>query len=152
MQNLAAADEPPGHDESSGRSRRETYCTWDLPCHAPVVHCGDLIELEAKDTEGGVIGTFGPIGLHSGWRTVILEVIGVTNEQVLADVVRAWVKQQLPDSQGAEGRAAGLALRCYQTGASLSEACHQASVVVESWSRHFAHWKVAQDAVVRPAS
>ena len=80
------------------------------------------------------------------------EVIGVTNEQVLAEAVRAWAEQELPGDQGAAKRAAAIALGCYRECASVSEACRQASAFVGSWTRHPAHWKVGQHAVVRLVS
>lgn len=76
----------------------------------------------------------------------------MTNEQVLTEAVRAWVDQELPGDHGAAKRAAAVALGCYQECASVSEACRRASAFVGSWTRHPAHWKVGQDAMVRLAS
>ena len=76
----------------------------------------------------------------------------MTNEQVLAEVVRVWVERELPGDQGAATRAATIALNCYRDSATVSEACRHASDFVVSWTRHPAHYMVEQDAVVRLAS
>ena len=99
-----------------------------------------------------MIGTFGPTGPSGRRHTVHSEAIGVSNEQVLAEVVRVWVERELPGDQGAATRAAAIALNCYRDSATVSEACRQASDFVVSWTRHPAHYMVEQDAVVRLAS
>jgi len=81
-----------------------------------------------------------------------LEVVGVRNEQVLDEVVRAWVEQELPGDQGAANRAAAIALDCYREGASVSEACREAGAFIEGWARHPAHWVGDHAPLVRLAS
>ena len=75
----------------------------------------------------------------------------MTNELVLAEVVRTWVKLELPGEPGAADRAAVVAQASYARGASIDEACRQARAFVGSWVRHPAHRGVGRDVVVRLA-
>jgi len=76
----------------------------------------------------------------------------VTNELVLAEVVRAWVEQELPGHPGAAEGAAGVGRRAYEQGMSVSEACAEATAFVGSWARHPAHQTVHRQAAVVLAS
>ena len=84
--------------------------------------------------------------------SVTLEVITVTNEEVLAEAVRAWVDQARPGDRGAAERATLVALNCYWEGGTVSEACRQASGFVQSWSNHPAHMSPVHDVVLRLVS
>jgi hypothetical protein len=61
------------------------------------------------------------------------------NDRLLAEAVRAWVTEERPGDGAAASRAAAVAQNSYTNGASVSEACHQAYVFVNSWTRHPAH-------------
>ncbi|HVX22176.1 MAG TPA: hypothetical protein VHB02_12560 [Acidimicrobiales bacterium] len=63
----------------------------------------------------------------------------MTNDVVLAEVVRRWIRQELPGDFGAADRGAMIARVAYAEGASVTEACERAQEFVESWSRHPAH-------------
>jgi len=76
----------------------------------------------------------------------------VTNELVLAEVIRTWVNLELPGEPGAADRAAVVAQASYARGVSIDEVCRQARAFVGSWIRHPAHRGVDQDVVVRLAS
>ena len=81
-----------------------------------------------------------------------LEAIVVTNEQILAEAVRAWVDQARPGDRGVAERAALVALNCYRAGSTVSEACRQASGFVQSWIHHPAHMSPDRGVVVRLVS
>jgi len=66
-------------------------------------------------------------------------VIEVTNELILAEMVRAWVDRQYPGDARAADRAAAIAEGAYAGGASVSEACRDAERFVGSWSCHPSH-------------
>jgi len=57
-------------------------------------------------------------------------------ELVMADMVRHWVGHVLPGQPGAADRAVAIALRCYEGGASVAEACEEARRFIGSWMRH----------------
>ena len=64
-------------------------------------------------------------------------------ELIIADTVRRWAREVLPDQPVAADAAAALAIRCYAGGASVAEACEEARRFVGSWSRHPSHhWSV----------
>jgi hypothetical protein len=84
--------------------------------------------------------------------SVALEVITVTNEEVLAEAVRTWVDQVRPGDRGVAERAALVALSCYRQGGTVREACRQANGFVQSWSRYPAHMSPAHDVVLRLVS
>ena len=63
----------------------------------------------------------------------------MTTELIIADVVRRWTSEVLPDAPEAADAAATLAVRWYSGGASVSEACQEARRFVGSWSRHPSH-------------
>jgi hypothetical protein len=79
-------------------------------------------------------------------------VIRVTNDEVLAEAVRAWVDQVRPGDRGVAERAALVALSCYREGSTVSEACRQASGFVQSWGNHPAHMNPDSDVVLRLVS
>jgi hypothetical protein len=79
-------------------------------------------------------------------------VITVSNEEVLAEAVRAWVDQVRPGDRGVAERAAFVALSCYREGSTVSEACRQASGFVQSWGNHPAHINPGSDVVLRLVS
>jgi hypothetical protein len=60
----------------------------------------------------------------------------MTPELVLADMVRRWVGDVLPDDPAAAERAVVIALRLYESGASVAEACEAVRRHVGAWSRH----------------
>ncbi|HEX4819527.1 MAG TPA: hypothetical protein VFV00_04925 [Acidimicrobiales bacterium] len=60
-------------------------------------------------------------------------------EFIIADTVRRWAHEVLPEEPAAGEAAAALAIRCYMGGASVAEACQEARHFVESWSRHPSH-------------
>ena len=82
----------------------------------------------------------------------LIEVVEVTNEQVLAEIVRAWVDSEFPGQPGAVNRAASVAAVFYAQGASIAEACEQAPAFFGSWIRHPAHQKADQLTVLQLAS
>lgn len=57
-------------------------------------------------------------------------------ELMLASIVREWVETAVPDVPGLADRAACLAVNCYVSGASISEACTAARKYAECWARH----------------
>ncbi len=63
----------------------------------------------------------------------------MANEFVLAEVVRAWVHEELPGDAEAAERAAAIAQVAYADGASVSEACRKARGFLASWAHHPAH-------------
>ena len=76
----------------------------------------------------------------------------MNSERVLAEVVRAWVREELPGQPGAADRAAAVAEAAYRHGASVDEACHDAVSFVGSWVRHPSHWKADRNGLVALAS
>jgi hypothetical protein len=64
----------------------------------------------------------------------------MTNEQILAEVVRAWAEELVPGDGDVSRHAERIALEWFRQGATVSEACRQAGVFVDSWLRHPAHW------------
>lgn len=76
----------------------------------------------------------------------------VTNEEVLAEAIRAWVDQVRPGDRGVAERATLVALNCYREGGTVSEACRQANGFVQSWSHHPAHTSPAHNVVIRLVS
>ena len=80
----------------------------------------------------------GPDGRQDAGRTVTSEVVPVTNETVLIEVVRAWVDQEFPREPATAERAVAMAADA--RGASVTEACRQARAFLGSWARHPAHW------------
>lgn len=79
------------------------------------------------------------------WRdrsspSVQVEVMAVTNDRVLGEVVHAWVQMQHPADPGAADGASARARAAYRDGASMSEACEEAMEFVGSWVRHPSHW------------
>jgi hypothetical protein len=72
-------------------------------------------------------------------------VMTVTNEEVLAEAVRAWVDRAGPGDRGVAERATLVALNCYRGGGTVGEACRQASAFVQSWDNHPAHMSPAHN-------
>ena len=83
------------------------------------------------------------------WHTVSSEVVEVTDEQVLAETVRAWANRELPGEPGVANQAASVAEASYAEGASIADACEWGRAFVGSWTRHPAHRKADQDMVLR---
>ena len=63
----------------------------------------------------------------------------MTGDVMIADVVRQWVAQLLPERPDVADAAASVAARAYEGGASVSEACQEAQRFVGSWTRHPSH-------------
>ncbi|GEM_PF-1218644 len=63
----------------------------------------------------------------------------MTNDLVLAEVVRSWVGAALPGDADAAELAAYVAGDAYVRGASVGEACRRAEEFVRSWARHPSH-------------
>jgi hypothetical protein len=63
----------------------------------------------------------------------------VSGEVIIAEAVRQWVGQVLPDEPGVADAAAGVATHAYEGGASVGEACREARRYVGSWCRHPSH-------------
>jgi hypothetical protein len=57
-------------------------------------------------------------------------------EQELIAQVRGWASRRLPGEPKVAGAAVAAAMYAYAGGASVAEACEQARVLIESWSRH----------------
>jgi hypothetical protein len=76
----------------------------------------------------------------------------VTDDQIVADVVRAWVALELQGEPGIADRAAARAWCAYLEGASVTEACQEAMEFVGSWVRHPANWRGARSGPVALAS
>jgi hypothetical protein len=70
--------------------------------------------------------------------------VTVTDEAVLGRVVREWADHAVPGEQALAEKAAGLAMRCYAGGASMSEACSEARRFVGCWTRHPSHRTIGQ--------
>jgi hypothetical protein len=81
-----------------------------------------------------------------------MEVIAVTNDRLLGDVVRAWVHMEVPEDPGIAERAAARARAAYRDGASVTEACREAKEFVGSWIRHPSHWTEERGGLVALAS
>jgi hypothetical protein len=79
-------------------------------------------------------------------------VITVTNDEVLAEAVRAWADEIRPGHRAVAERAALVALNCYGEGSNVREACRQASAFVQSWINHPAHMNPDHDVVLRLVS
>jgi hypothetical protein len=62
--------------------------------------------------------------------------INVQREQVLAEAVRTWVAETSGCDMDVVEQATQLALNCYRTGSTVSEACRQASGFIRSWMHH----------------
>jgi hypothetical protein len=73
----------------------------------------------------------------------------MTNEQVLAEAVKAWVEQMLPGDWGVAERATLVAVNSYREGGTVREACRQASGFVQSWIHHPAHLMPVDRVVLR---
>jgi len=73
----------------------------------------------------------------------------MTNEQVLADAVAAWVQQEVPGDSAVAERAARVALNCYREGSTVREAYRQASGFVQSWMDHPSHLMPDRNVVLR---
>ncbi|HET9443584.1 MAG TPA: hypothetical protein VFO65_09685 [Acidimicrobiales bacterium] len=65
-----------------------------------------------------------------------MEVVGVTEELILAGVVREWVERAMPGQPAAQAAATDLALRSYAGGASVAEALEEVKTFVACWARH----------------
>ena len=85
-----------------------------------------------------------PYGLMLASPTVISEVVDVKNERVLSEIVRTWAQRQACCDAGAAERAASVAVRTYEGGASVTEACQAARAFVRSCSLHPSHLAVAK--------
>jgi len=66
----------------------------------------------------------------------LLSVRESSPEVLIADMVRSWAVSRLKASRLMADRAANLAVRAYEDGASVAEACELARRYVESWLRH----------------
>ena len=69
-------------------------------------------------------------------RKVDSEVVPLTNERLLDEVVQKWADLMLPGEARAADIAAQIARERYSHGASVTEACRQARTFLGSWSRH----------------
>jgi hypothetical protein len=73
----------------------------------------------------------------------------MTNEQVLADAVQAWVRQVVPGDWAVAERATLVALHCYRQGSTVREAYQQANGFVQSWMHHPSHQAPDRHVVLR---
>lgn len=80
--------------------------------------------------------TFGPTHAIAGRLPFGLEVVQVTAELVLAEMVRGWAEKRFPDDPRAADLAVLVAEHAFRSGASVSESCERAMNVVTSRSRH----------------
>ncbi len=76
----------------------------------------------------------------------------MTNDEVLAEAVQAWVDQIRPGDRDVAERAAVVASTSYREGGNVSEACRQASAFVQSWISHPTHMDPGHGAVLRLVS
>jgi hypothetical protein len=76
----------------------------------------------------------------------------MTQELLLARLVREWIEDVLPGDEQVAERAANVAVQRYVGGASVSEACLWARRFVESWARHPSHYCVGGRETHRMAS
>jgi len=98
-----------------------------------------------------VIGTFDPTARRVILLASAAEVVAVTDETLLAELMRVWADKELPDEPFVAERAAAVARTSYSRGESLSEACRQARCYVKSWTRHPSYRRAVRD-VARLAS
>lgn len=63
----------------------------------------------------------------------------MSHEVLLVGLIREWTEGVLPGQPAAADAAAGVALRCYAGGASVSESCREARRFVGSWAHHPSH-------------
>jgi hypothetical protein len=54
----------------------------------------------------------------------------------MADMVRGWAEEVMPGESMVADHAVAIALRCYEGGSSVAEACEAAKRFVGSCSRH----------------
>ncbi len=93
------------------------------------------------------LGTFGPARSQRAIVRSLREVVDMRNDKVLAETVRAWVAQDLPDVPELAAGAAEVARASYSGGAPVSEACRQAHAYVGCWLRHPANQRIDADVV-----
>jgi hypothetical protein len=104
-----------------------------------------------QSLQGTQVDSIGPADQGAYGLSVALEVLTVTNEEVLAEAVRAWADQARPADRGApSGRSGGAEL--LSRGSRVSGARREASGFVQSWSHHPAHMSPAHDVVLRLVS
>ncbi len=60
----------------------------------------------------------------------------MSNERIIAEVVRTWVAQVLPDEPGVAETAAFVAANAYAAGGTVGDACLGARNFVRSWAEH----------------
>lgn len=63
----------------------------------------------------------------------------MTDELLVADLVREWADRVVPGDRAAADGGAAVAVRSYAGGASVSEATSEGQRFVESWARHPSH-------------
>ena len=76
----------------------------------------------------------------------------MTGEDVLSQVIVAWVSENFPEQPGAAERAAAVARASFRDGATVGEACRDARSFVGSWVRHPSHGMGRNDGLVALAS
>jgi hypothetical protein len=69
----------------------------------------------------------------------------VSNELLLAGVVRKWAEEVWPAEPAAAEGAVTVAMRCYAGGASVSESCREARGFLRGWARHPSHARLSQE-------
>lgn len=67
----------------------------------------------------------------------------MTNETIMVGMVRSRAELVVPGDRGAADRAAAVAMRALEDGASPSEACRVGRRFIESWARHPANRRLA---------
>jgi hypothetical protein len=76
----------------------------------------------------------------------------VSNELLLAGIVRKWAEDVWADEPAAADGAVNVAMRCYAGGASVSEACREARSFLKCWVDHPAHVHLSLEEPVLTAS
>ena len=73
----------------------------------------------------------------------------MTNELLLAGLVREWLEDLLPGEPAAADGAVDVAMRRYAGGASVSDACQDARAFARSWARHPSHQRSRREQALR---
>ena len=100
---------------------------------------------QVMTTTGATRPTLLPVAGTARARLVTRrEITGMCSEDLLLALVGDWVAEVLPGATEAAADAAQVALRAYEGGASVSEACTEARRFVGSWYRHPSHWSMGK--------
>lgn len=76
----------------------------------------------------------------------------MSTEDLVADLVRAWVRAEVDGDADLADRAVWRAQVAHRAGASIGESCREAEAFTRSWLRHPSHRPEDRDELVALAS